>query len=89
MAATFKSFLMENFVKSEEVNTFNKFKYSQRNMKVWLNLFLIISFCTNGMVLFLKETLSLYPGFSRVPLIIMLVADTILYFLFKKVNKFE
>ena len=77
MAETFKSFLMANFAKSEEVNTFNKFKYSQRNMKVWLNLFLIISFCTNGMVLILKETLSLYPGLSRLPLIIIIVADII------------
>ena len=74
MAETFKSFLMANLAKSEEVNTFNKFKYSQRNMKVWLNIFLIIFFCTHVFVLILKETLSLYPGLSRIPLIIMIVA---------------
>ena len=74
MAETFKSFLMANLAKSEEVNTFIKFKYSQRNMKAWLNIFLIIFFCTHVLVLILKETLSFYPGLSRIPLIIMIVA---------------
>ena len=75
MAEPFKSFLMANLAKSEEVNTFNQFKYCQRN--VWLNMFLIFSFGGHVLVLILKETLSFYPGLSRYPLIIMIIADII------------
>ena len=84
MAETFKSFLMANFAKSEEVNMFNKFKYSQRYMKVWLNIFLIIFFSVHVLVLIWKETFSFYPGLSRYPLIFLIVADIILYVLLKK-----